>query len=448
VNSNKRPSSGLTLGLALFLSLVSHSQAQPATDTAYVLTGARPFDEPINGDRYLIRPGERLDVTFVNANLPDLQLTVSAEAQVVHSGLGVIDLAGKTLSQAREILEEALSALYTADRIVISIASIYPVPIQVSGMVKRPGVYYGYTSQRVSDIIDSAGGVAAGGSFRRIIFKGGPKDIQVDLDLARYADNASSNPYLYAGKRIAVPELDQTPVAVTGSVVCPRAVELLPGEGLNDLLVLAGGPRGDADLASVYVVNDPERDLRVSGGLQPGDQLVVPSTHGPAVQSQVVVTGAVVRPGLRMSLGLEITVAGLIEAAGGLKATANPHRMAVFRSAGVEGTAGSRSEKYPVWVPADKAGLVRLQASDSVHVPAKVGFVEIEGAVSRPGLYPGIAGQTVADYVAMAGGYAAADGRVTLEIFDRVSGLTSKVSARAAVFDGDRIVVREVGEGR
>jgi len=436
------------LGLALLVSLASGSQAQLALDTAYVVTGARPFDEPINEDRYLIRPGELLEVTFVNANLPNLKLTVSAEAQVVHSGLGVIDLAGKTLSQARGILEEALSALYTADRIVISIASVYPVPIQVSGMVKHPGVYYGYTSQRVSDMIDSAGGIAAGGSSRRIIFKGGPKDIQVDLELARYADNSSSDPYLYAGKRITVPELDQTPVTVAGSVVFPRAVELLPGEELNDLLVLVGGLRGDADLASAYAVNDPERDIRVSGGLQAGDQIVVPSIHGPTERSQVVIAGAVVRPGLRMPAGPATTVASVIEAAGGLTAEANPQRMAVFRSADVEGTAGNWSKKYPVWVPPDKAGLVKLQASDSVHVPAKVGFVEIEGAVTRPGLYPSIAGYTVADYVAMAGGYAAADGRVTLEISDRVSGLTSKVSARAAVFDGDRIVVREAGEGR
>jgi hypothetical protein len=48
----------------------------------------------------------------------------------------------------------------------------------------------------------------------------------------------------------------------------------------------------------------------------------------------------------------------------------------------------------------------------------------------------------------MAGGYATGQEKMTLELFDRVSGISRIVSARAQVFDGDRLTVTSSGEDR
>lgn len=428
---------------ALLIVGVSDLRAQVRTDTAYAVSRIRPFDEPINPDRYLIRPGERLEVTFIDVNLPGMVLEVNPEGQVVNSGLGVLDLSGMNLRQAREVLIQRLNALFHADQIVVSISSVYPVPVQVFGMVNRPGIYFGYTSQRVREIIDSAGGIAPGGSSRRIVFRGGPRDIVVDLDQALYTDKPGFNSYLYAGKKLFVPELSQASVTVVGEIVYPRAVELLPGEGFAELLALVGGAKTNADTAAAYALNDPARDIHQPGGIRPGDQILIPLSKTARGKEEVVVAGAVKSAGARIPWDSTRTVAGLIDAAGGLNSSANPDRIAVFRLALSEYSADRLSRRFPIWVPVDQFSAFHLQPYDSVFVPLRLGFVEITGAVVRPGLYPFADRLKVSDLVTVAGGYVPFEGQPVLEIFDRVTGITRSVSVQTAVSDGDKVSVLE-----
>jgi len=427
----------------------SAANGQMALDSSFVRIGPRPFDEPVNPERYLIRPGEKFEVVFVGTSLPNLDLKVTTEGQVVHSGFGVVDLSGMTLSKAREALTSVLAPLFNADRIVVSVASIYPVPIQVSGMVNRPGTYYGYTSQHVSEIIDSAGGIVPGGSSRRITFRGGPKEIPVDLDMARYGESyPRTNSFLYAGRRVVVPEVGEPTVTVDGQVAQPRAIELLPGEGLADLVMLAGGARVDAALDQAYAVNDSSRDIHQPGGIRPGDQILIPSSKPDGALDEIVVTGAVKQSGRRLAMSAGMTVAASIEAAGGYQPTANPNRVTVFRLAEAEGPSVQTVRRYPLWVSSDKIAGVALQVADSVHVPVRLGHIEVAGEVVRPGFYPFVETLTAEDYVAMAGGYASQKSLTTLELFDRVSGITRIVPARAQMLDGDRLTVTSTGSER
>jgi protein involved in polysaccharide export with SLBB domain len=435
--------------VVLAILAVSVVRGQMAPDSSFLPIGPRPFDEPINPERYLIRPGERFEVVFVNTSLHNLILTVTSEGQVVHSGFGVVNLSGMTLKQAREVLTAALTPLFKADQIVISVSSIYPVPIQVSGMVNRPGTYYGYTSQRVNEIIDSAGGIAPGGSSRRITFRGGPNEISVDLDMALYGvSRLRTNSFLYAGRRVVVPEISEAPVTVDGQVVQPRAIELLPGESLDDLIMLAGGTRVDAAPDQAYAINDPSRDIHQPGNIRPGDQILVPSSKPSGEQDKIVVTGAVKQSGRRLTMSPGMTVAASIEAAGGYQPTANSSRVTVFRLAPEEGLSAQTDRRYPLWISLDRIASILLQAGDSVHVPLKLGHVEVVGEVARPGLYPFVESSTAEDYVAMAGGYVTEKSVITLELFDRVSGLTRTASLRTQMLDGDRLTVKSSGGER
>ncbi|MEW5795599.1 MAG: SLBB domain-containing protein [Candidatus Zixiibacteriota bacterium] len=441
MNSRLRPIVFYGLMVVSCILFSSPVTAQIRLDTAYATVGVRPFDEPINPDRYLIRPGERLEVTFIDVNLPGMVLNVNPEGQVVHSGLGVIDLSGMNLRQAREVLTRRLDSLFHADQIVISVGSIYPVVMQVFGMVNRPGVYVGYTSQRVREIIDSAGGIAEGGSRRRIHLRGGPKDIEVDLDLATYTDRTGFNPYLYGGKKVFVPELAQTPVTVMGEVVYSRAVEMLPGEGFAELVALVGGTRTGADTAAAFAVNDRSRNIHQPGGIHPGDQIFVPLSAAAAAAQEVVIAGAVEASGTRIAWDSSITVADLVSRAGGPTPAANSERLAVFRTAPMEMFTSTAIRRFPISVPPDQVQKFNLRPDDSVFMPLRMGFVEISGAVVRPGLYPHTSGLTAAELIAQAGGYIEVDGRPMLEVYDHVTGLTRPVMDRAPVSDGDRVNV-------
>lgn len=439
------------VAFVLLVSLLAGSlSAQIVIDSSHASGSIRPLDRPIDPDTYLIRPGERLEVVFLNAKVSPLNLTVNPEGRIIHRDLGVIVLSGKTLAEARALLLAPLSSLYNVSEIVISTKTIYPVAIKVLGMVAHPGTYFGYTSQTVRELIDSAGGILPGGSIRTISFTGGPEDIKVDLDLATYAvsnDYATSDPCLYAGTKIIVHELSQAPVTIFGEVTRPRVVELLPGEDINRLLELAGGVRNTGDQAGAYAVNDPNRDIHQPGGIVAGDRIRVPAMSDRDGSGEVIITGAVTTEGRHYSITDATSLSDLITAAGGLTSEANRDRIVVFRKTGFHGLEIRAEARYPIWVQADQLMSVTLERSDSVHVPTTLRYVEITGLVARPGMYPYFKGQEVADYIVMAGGTTTALEPV-LEIFDRVAGITRIAALKAVVYDGDRIIVgeREVGQ--
>lgn len=438
MNSKKLAAIGLILAA---LSATSAPTAQINVDTTYATVGARPFDVPIDPNQYIVRPGEQLKVVFLGAKLPNLRLQVDAEGRLVHPELGLFDLAGRTLTQVRTDLLEPLQRLYRADEIVISINSIYPVQIQVFGMVKRPGTYMGYTSQRVSELIDSAGGVAPGGSTRQISFKGGPIDINVDVDRYVFEQDLSSNPRLYAGYRVQVPPRAGAEVQIAGAVIAPRAVELLPDENVGSLIRLAGGSLPGVDLAAAYLINDGSRPLTMSTSLRAGDVVVVPSASDLDEANPIKLFGFVSRPGL-YECTPALTLTELLQSAGGSRSDANLDRTTIFRLLEKDGWGHRSAGRYPLSLAnVDQAARLTLRPGDSVFVPRQVGYVSIAGLVGRVGLVPYTVGHTVADYVRLAGGYIESDSQPNIVVSDRISGLAYDATLRTVVRDGDFITV-------
>lgn len=423
----------------LTIGLVSRPVAQITMDSTHIGPGVRPYDQPIDPELYLIRPGERLEVVFLYAKLAALELVVNAEGRIVHRDLGVIDLSGKTLSQARKILGEPLALLYNADEIVISVTSIYPVSIRVSGLVNRPGTYVGYTSQRAAEIIDSAGGIAPGGSTRRIMFSGGPESVTVDLDRWRYLGESRSNPGLYVGSHLHVPYRGDAGIQVIGEVITPRSIEFVTGETLADLLALAGGPFPGADTSAVYLLNDSVRSV---GNIQPGDIIVVPESSVIGAEKSVLIFGAVGRPGRQILTG-QMSLSELIKKAGNYSTKANQARVTVFRPVEEDALGRRVTGRYPLGLNRrDQAGDLILKPGDSVYVPLLVGYVTVSGLVAHPGILPYVSGATAKDYIRMTGGYADEVDNVVIQIYDRVSRLSRVASPNSVVYDGDRVDVR------
>ena len=112
-----------------------------------------PFDEIVDADLYVIRPGDQLVVMFLKSKIASLTLTVDPEGRVVHETIGVLNLAGKSLNEAKSTIKEIIQPLYNVADIAVSTAGPRVVSITVMGEVREPGTYRGYTSQRVSEII-------------------------------------------------------------------------------------------------------------------------------------------------------------------------------------------------------------------------------------------------------------------------------------------------------
>ena len=406
----------------------------------------RYFDEPVDAERYLIRPGEKIQVTFINTRLVPLTLTVDPEGWIVNSTLGVFDLSRCTLAQARTLLEPVIAKLYQAERICISVQEPRRVAIAVSGAVLTPGLYKAYTSQRVSEVIEAAGGVLTHGSHRLIVLSGGPTDITVDLDRASFLGDQSDNPCLYAGSRVYVPVKSADCVQVVGEVNRPREIELRPEDDLSILLAMAGGLTSAANADSIQIIGPSGSRHAQSGRFAAGDIIMVP-LRSDTVQL-VTIFGAVNAPG-RYHLSPAMTVGSLIEKAGGMTGKSSPGQTTLFRRSPADALGRAVEWRYPITsAPAGDQGIasMTLEASDSVYVPYAVGFVKVAGEVLNPGLFPYVSGKTVLDYISAAGGFLPGADQGRIDMFNRVAGVTATISPQGLVQEGNELIVRPAQE--
>jgi protein involved in polysaccharide export with SLBB domain len=433
---------GSLLVVLLFVSSNLSAQAINADSAGQDILGSyRYFDYPIDPDIYLIRPGDMLRVTFIDAHLAPLDLTIDPESKIVHSTLGLFDLSNKTLSQTKELLTEKLARLYNVNEIAFSIIkNPSRVAINVSGAVRNPGLYTAFTSQRVSELIDSAGGVNYSGSNRHIIFSGGPEDIIVDLDQATYLGENDKNPCLYAGYNIYVSSETNNRVQVIGEVNFPREVEIVEGDELDNLLAFAGGVRNTGDRSKIKIIRGNKHELYNGTDIQPGDVIFVPLKQEIIDENNLIIFGAINNPG-RYSHHEGIKLSDLISDAGGFGLRANKNRIIIFRHAVVDEWGRSTTRRYPLKCD---IGLndISLTPKDSIYVPILAGYVKIGGAVKNPGLFPFIEGENALYFINLAGGYQQIADKENIEIYNPISRITEIFSPEVKIHDGDVLIVR------
>jgi protein involved in polysaccharide export with SLBB domain len=89
----------------------------------------------------------------------------------------------------------------------------------------------------------------------------------------------------------------------------------------------------------------------------------------------------------------------------------------------------------------EKIEAVVLQPADSVFVPVKVGYVKVSGEVHNPGLFPFGEGKNATSYINTAGGFLPTANKNRIDIYNRISRITSSYSPEVLVHDGDEIIV-------
>lgn len=432
----------LILSLALVVPVFSQSAPADSLGAMFSLLYS-DFDQPVDPDRYLIRPGDQLRIIFIRSQVRTMTLGVDPEGRVIDGTLGVFDLTGLTLARARSLLLPELNRLYKADDITISITEPRPVSIVVSGAVANPGAYVAYTSQRVSDVIQSAGGILDNGSRRWIVLSGGPEPIRVDLDRALYLGDQAANPRLYAGTHIFVPGKATELVQVVGEVNHPRDVELIEGDNLNDILLLAGGVRFGADRQEVQIINPGGNVTSDPNSIEPGAMIWVPSVEISKDHQWITIFGAIHKPGTYRARE-NMTMADAIDLAGGYTEHANSASVTVFRKARFDEFGRASDLRYPISHRVnDQADgqAILLEPADSLYVPLRLGYVRVSGEVFNPGLFPHREGEDAQYYIQAAGGFTPRAEEERIGLYNRVSRVTMPASPETRVNDGDEIIV-------
>ena len=218
-----------------------------------------------------------------------------------------------------------------------------------------------------------------------------------------------------------------------------------------DLQITRNGQISFPKLGPITVAGLTYEDARELIQSRVKDQIIgaqVTVSMGRLRAINIFMAGEVVIPGAYSVSGLTTITQALFQA-GGVDDIGALRNIQVKR----DGVIAETFDVYQLLLKGDASGDLRLQSGDVVFVPPYSGVVTVEGAVKRPMIYEFLAGESVADAVAMAGGlsqdaYAHAIGVVSKAVGKSLPGaqnidLTDPKQAKVGLRNGDKIRVPE-----
>lgn len=447
------------------------------------------LDRLIDRSVYRLGPGDRILLGLWGATNRSFELEVTPEGDLLIPAVGPVRVAGQTLAEAeRRVLASAESA-YQNVRLTLSLVSLRTFRVHVSGHVTRPGTYAATSVDRVSSIIEGAGGLLDNSSLRRIVVRRSGVSVPlVDLELFYATGDTSLNPSVEMGDVVVVPVRGDS-VALWGAVKTPGYHEYRPGDTISRLLRLAGGYAEDAlvhevEWASFPVDSGPAAvrlvDLATVRGtpldsmVRPGDRLLIRSISEWRLRHSVRVAGEVQFPGIYPIVEGRTRLSEILRRAGGpapeaslrnsqlvrtkvqrqadpeyerlskmLVSEMRPEEYAYFKTRSRKGRGEAAVDFRRVLTAPGSVDDVLLVDQDVITLARRSDIVEIAGQVSRPGIIPLQEGNTVAFYLEQAGGFSwNADPR-GVRVIKASTGVWVKPTNELVLEAGDTIFVPE-----
>jgi protein involved in polysaccharide export with SLBB domain len=393
-----------------------------------------PMDLPA-GPEYVLGPGDALVLNIWGSTSQRLNRTIDRQGQIALPEAGTITIAGITIAQAQQSIQQALREQFKNISVEISLGRLRTVRVYVVGDVQRPGAYDVSSLSTPLNALYAAGGPTSRGSLRTLRqYRGSQLVREIDLYEFLLRGVRSDVDRLLPGDTILVPPVGSQ-VTVAGMVRRPAIYELKGEPGLSDVLDLAGGVLVSATLRQITVERIEAHQRRTMLSMQ----LPEGSTQEAAAKALV---------GFPMQDGDQVLVAPILpynEKAVYLSGHVfRPGKYPYRDGMSVNDLLRSYQDVMPE--PADNAEVVRLQPPD--FRPATIRFnlsevlsgddpinlqpfdvirvfsryevdppkVFIYGEVLRPGQYPMAAGMTVAGLINMAGGFKRSAYRETADL--------------------------------
>jgi protein involved in polysaccharide export with SLBB domain len=386
---------------------------------------------------YVLGPGDAVNIDIWGASQESVTEVISPDGTITIEGIGVVNLAGLSVSQAKARLKRVLGPRYQGSNIELTLGQTRTITVSVMGEVNVPGTYTMSAFATVYNALYMAGGPNNIGTLRNIkVYRKGKLLSNVDVYDFLLNGKLSGDVRLQDNDVITVSPYEAL-VNITGKVKRPMFYEMKKTESAATLLRYAGGFTGDAYTKAIRVNRKAGQGYSVfsigefdmnSFLLMDEDSVSIDSTLN-RYQNMVEIRGSVFRPGM-YQIGKEISsVKTLVEAAAGLTEEAISqhavmHRIKPDRSlemmsldlrAIMEGTAPD----------------VPLKNEDVIYVASRQErnekkTVTIYGEVAYPGVYRYAENETVEDLIIQAGGPTEAASLAKVDVARRVSNPNSE----------------------
>ena len=274
---------------------------------------------------YILGPGDRIEVSVYGFEEYTGSLSILPDGAITLPLVGKVPAAGRTTEQLTQDLTVVLDRILVKPYVSVTLNSLRPVVINVSGEVYRPGPVQlqgttdvsvdgtgGSAPPSVSEALIQAGGVTRTADVRDVVVmralpSGETVRTKVNLWDALWSETLPRDMLLRDGDLVFVPTLadgtsfdnrllassslspDTVRVRVVGEVKQPGEVAVSPNSSLSSAVAIAGGPTDDAKLSEVAFIrmNDAgtvdQQVVNLSNlidtyQVEDGDVIVVPKT--------------------------------------------------------------------------------------------------------------------------------------------------------------------------
>lgn len=386
---------------------------------------------PLN---YVLGPEDQLNINVFGSNSINWKLEVSQEGDINIPGIGIINLAGKTIDQATILIKSRLLrnrySIGTGTTVLVTLGNIRSIKVIIIGQVIKPGTYTLPSLATTFNALYSAGGPTENGSLRQIeIIRNNRIINRLDIYDFLTKGDQHNNINLKDQDIIRVPTY-RTRIEIEGQVKIPAMYEILPGESLASVISFAGGFSDDAYTAKIKAsqINDQQR--RITDVMESdynnytplrGDHYIVESIIN-RYENKVFINGALFKPG-EYELENGMTLSYLIKKAAGLKEDAFMDRGTITR---LKPDNSIEIISFNITDIINKATDVLLKREDIIDISSKFDLkdkytVTINGNIRNPGSFAYGDGLTLEDLVLKAGGFGEGASKNRIEVARRIS---------------------------
>lgn len=279
-------------------------------------------------ETYVLGIGDRITVSIFGISQYEESLVIDQQGFVRPKNMFQVALRGKTLGEAKEVLQARYSQYhrFSPGEFSVIVNDVRNITINITGEANTTGAITIPAVNTIFNALVAAGGPSPIGSVRDIRLISGGNVKKFDLYKYMVDPSIAEEFYLRENDYIQIPVARKV-VNIEGAVQRPMKYELLDKEDLKSLIEYAGGLRADAYQKDIQITrfSGDERfviniNLRMLMGgaedfiLQNGDQVAV-STIEDKVDNFAEISGAVVKPGM-YALSDEMRIADLLRQSG------------------------------------------------------------------------------------------------------------------------------------